>query len=126
MITFIFISLATMSLILAWAWFEYYREYRRHNKYDLLRDRFNSRSETLHRRILKARTVNDCRRIQSNLIGLANDYHGKINKTVLESTLKKLWGYLDARTRLMMTYGEDTFMTPELSEITYEQLMTSL
>lgn len=123
MTSFIIIALAVMFCGMVWTSIEYWTEIVKPVNREILHHKFYDRADKLHRKIIDARKFSDCRRIQSNLITFQAVYGGIVQPRILDPVVKKLWGELDCRVRLIIHQREERLKPPVLGTLTVDDLL---
>lgn len=123
MTTFLFISLAILFLALVATSLYYWLVVVRPVNREIIDGVFINKAEIIHDKIMAARTHNDCRRIQTNLLAMQKKYAGKVRRGIIDPVMRKLWGELDCRTRLLIYQAENRLVNDEKGTMTVEQLI---
>lgn len=123
MIAFILWSFLTMAAIVMIGFYEYWTEVVKPVNLDILEGLFSNQAEAIHSKIIDARTYNDVRKIQTNLLATQKKYSGKVRARIMEPVMRKLWGELDCRCRLIIYQNENKLRQAEVGTMTINDLI---
>lgn len=126
MLEFIIWSFLAMAAIVLIGFYEYWTEVVKPVNLDILGGPFSNQAENIHEKILNARTYDDVRKIQSNLLAMQKKYGGKVRTRIIEPVMRKLWGELDCRCRLIIYQNEKRLVSPEIGTMTVDDLISKI
>lgn len=123
MIIYIIVAFVALFVLTAWVCVEYYTDVIVPVNREMAIGTFYDRSEAIERKIKKAKTAEDCRQIQSNIIGFERKYGPLIDARLLIQTSNKLWGDLDNKQHSIKISSEIKHRPVEIGTLTIDDLI---